>query len=126
MKIFCIFAVDKKEKTNINNLFAMNSSIIILGIVFLIGIALVIYKHNHRMNLHENVDQLKDVISQIFEEKGEQTITQNRLIKGLKHHLGVNEKMALKLIGKARREELIELAQLNSEKLGKSTYKKTF
>lgn len=101
----------------------MNSSIIIVGAVFLIGIALVIYKHNHRMNLHEDVDQLRDVIAQIFKEKGEDAVTQNRLIKGLKQHLGVNEKMALKLIGKARREELIELDKLNSEKIGKSTYK---
>lgn len=104
----------------------MNSSIIIVGVIFLIGIALVIYKHTHRMNLHENVDQLKEVITHIFEEKGEATVTQNRLIKGLKQHLGVNEKMALKLIGKARRENLIELNTLHNEKIGKSTYKKNF
>lgn len=104
----------------------MNTSIYIIGVVFLIGIALVVYKFSHRMNLHENVDQLKYVITKIFEETDTPTITQNRLIKGLKHHLGVNEKMALKLIGKARREDLIDLDTLHSEKLGKSTYKKTF
>ncbi|MBO4660857.1 MAG: hypothetical protein J5610_05315 [Prevotella sp.] len=103
----------------------MNTSIFIIGAVFLIGIALVIYKHKHRMSLHENVDQLRSIIKVIFKEKGEDAISQNRLIKGLKYHLGVNEKMALKLIGKARREGIIELEKLNSEKIGKSTYKLT-
>lgn len=101
----------------------MSTSIIFVGVIFLIGIALVIYKHKHRMSLHENVDQLKNVIEQIFEEKGEDTVSQNRLIKGFKQHLEVNEKMALKLIGKARRENIIEMDNFNSEKLGKSTYK---
>lgn len=101
----------------------MNTSILIISAVFLIGIALVIYKHQHRMSLHENVDQLRSTIKLILKENGEDAISQNRLIKGLKYHLGVNEKMALKLIGKARREGLIELEKLNSEKIGKSTYK---
>lgn len=103
----------------------MTKALIIFGVVFLIGILLVVYKYQHRRGLHDNVDQLKDVINKIFQEAETPTISQNRLIKGLKLNLGINEKMALKLIGKARREELIELDEFNNEKIGKSRYRLT-
>ncbi|MBQ7421866.1 MAG: DUF3149 domain-containing protein [Prevotella sp.] len=104
----------------------MYSTFIIIGIVFLIGIALVFYKYHHRKSLHDNVDQLKQVITMIFDEAEKPVISHNRLIKGLKHHLGINEKMALKLIGKARHEDLLEVETTELKKLGKLQYKKNF
>jgi hypothetical protein len=67
------------------------------------------------MSLHNNVDQLNSVIKTIFKEADKTSISQNRLIKGLKQHMGVNEKMALKLIGKARMEGLIKSDGVNVE-----------
>lgn len=102
-----------------------HQSLLIFGIIFLIGIVLVIYKYSHRKDLHDNVEQLKRVITRTFEEAETPVISQNKLIKGLKHYLGVNEKMALKLIGKARHEDLIDVDNIDSKK-GKIEYKKTF
>ena len=104
----------------------MTKTLIIFGIVFLIGILLVIYKYQHRRGLHNNVDQLKTVINRIFEEAETPTISQNHLIKGLKQNLGINEKMALKLIGKARHENLLEIESTDFKKIGKMQYKKAF
>lgn len=87
----------------------MSNTLVFCTIVLAIGICLVIYKYNHRQGLHNNVDQLKEVIALTFKEADKSPISQNRLIKGLKTHLGVNEKMALKLIGKARQENLIKV-----------------
>ena len=96
----------------------MNNTTLIFGIILLIGLAMVIYKYTHRMGLHNNVEQLETVVRQIFKEAGKPVISQNRLIKGLKQHMDVNEKMALKLIGRARMEgflkgdsENVELAE---------------
>lgn len=102
------------------------STVIIAGIIFLIGIGLVIYKYVHRMSLHNDVDQLKQVIEMVYKERESEVISQNRLIQGLKLHLGINEKMALKLIGKARHENLVvsDLSDIN--KSGKIKYKKNF
>lgn len=86
-----------------------HNTIVLLFVVLVIGLTLVFYKYNHRARLHDNTDQLAVVIKRIFNEAGKSPISQNRLIKGLKQHLGVNEKMALKLIGKARRENLINV-----------------
>ena len=61
-----------------------------------------------------------------FQEAEKPVISQNRLIKGLKHHLGINEKMALKLIGKARHENLIEVETTDLKKFGKIGYRKNF
>ena len=101
-------------------------TIIIAGIVFLIGIGLAVYKFHHRLSLHNNVDQLRTVIDLIFKEADKPVISQNRLIKGLKQHLEVNEKTALKLIGKARHEHLIEMESLDFKKFGKIQFKKAF
>ena len=96
----------------------MNNTTLIFGIILLIGLAMVFYKYTHRMGLHNNVEQLETVVRQIFKEADKPVISQNRLIKGLKQHMGVNEKMALKLIGRARMEgflkgdsENVELAE---------------
>jgi hypothetical protein len=104
----------------------MYSSVIITVIVFAIGFGLVLYKYLHRRGLHENVEQLKQVIDMTFQEAEKPVISQNRLIKGLKHHLGINEKMALKLIGKARHENLIEVETTDLKKFGKIGYRKNF
>ena len=88
---------------------------LIFGFILIVGIALVYYKYTHRMSLHNNVDQLNSVIKTIFKEADKASISQNRLIKGLKQHMGVNEKMALKLIGKARMEGLIKSDGVNVE-----------
>lgn len=104
----------------------MTKAFIIFGVVFLIGVLLVVYKYQHRRGLHNNVDQLKKVIDQIFEEADAPTVSQNRLIKGLKQQLGINEKMALKLIGKARHENLLEIESTDFKKIGKIQYKKAF
>lgn len=93
----------------------MSHATLIFGIILLVGIALVFYKYNHRMGLHNNVEQLDSVIKTIFKEADKSPISQNRLIKGLKQHMGVNEKMALKLIGKARMEGLIKSDGVNVE-----------
>ena len=93
----------------------MNNASLIFGIILLVGIAMVFYKYTHRMGLHNNVEQLDKVIRQIFVEADKTPISQNRLIKGLKQHMGVNEKMALKLIGKARMEGLIKSDGVNVE-----------
>lgn len=93
----------------------MSNSMLIFGIILIVGIALVYYKYTHRMSLHNNVDQLNSVIKTIFKEADKISISQNRLIKGLKQHMGVNEKMALKLIGKARMEGLIKSDGVNVE-----------
>lgn len=104
----------------------MHNTLIIICVIFLIGIALVFYKYHHRKSIHDNVEQLKRVISLTFEEAGKPVISQNRLIKGLKHHLGINEKMALKLIAKARHEDLIEADSTNISQKGVMEYKKAF
>ena len=104
----------------------MNHTLLIVGIVFLIGICLAIYKFRHRMNLHNDVEQLKTTIALIFKDADKPEISQNRLIKGLKQHLEVNEKTALKLIGKARHEHFIEMVSLDFEKFGKIQFKKGF
>lgn len=101
-------------------------TVLIVGIVFLIGIGLVLYKFHHRLSLHNNVEQLKTTIGLIFKEAEKPVISQNRLIKGLKQHLEVNEKTALKLIGKARHENLIEIESLDFKKFGKIQFKKAF
>lgn len=106
----------------------MNETVIFAGIIFLIGVLLVIYKYNHRRNLHNNVEQLKHVIDLIFQEaeaeKDKTVISQNRLIKGLKQHLEVNEKTALKLVGKARIEGFIEIDSLDVKHFGKIQFKR--
>ncbi len=93
----------------------MSNATLVFAIILLIGTALVFYKYNHRMGLHNNVEQLDSVIKTIFKEADKSPISQNRLIKGLKQHMGVNEKMALKLIGKARMEGLIKSDGVNVE-----------
>lgn len=93
----------------------MNNTLLFCAIVLVIGICLVFYKYHHRESLHNNVDQLKKVIELTFKEADKSPISQNRLIKGLKTHLGVNEKMALKLIGKARQENIIKVTGTNVE-----------
>ncbi len=102
------------------------SPTIIICILFAIGVVLVAYKYAHRKKLHDNIDQLKHVISLTFEEAGKPAISQNRLIKGLKHHLGINEKMALKLIGKARHEDLLEVDSTEMKEFGKTLFRKKF
>lgn len=104
----------------------MNNSFIFIGIILLLGICMVFYKYGHRRSLHENVDQIKKVIEMTFEEAEKPVISQNRLIKGFKQHLGVNEKMALKLIGKARHEELLEVDHSNLKEKEKIFFKKNF
>ena len=90
-------------------------SLLIFGLICLLGLCLVFYKYNHRAHLHDNVDQLREVIQQIFKDANKTPISQNRLIKGLKQHLHVNEKMALRLIGKARMENIIKVDGPNVE-----------
>lgn len=104
----------------------MHRTLIVFCIVFLIGIVLVLYKYHHRKSIHDNVEQLKKVITMTFNEAGKPLISKNRLIKGLKHHLGINEKMALKLVAKVRHEELIEIDRDKLKQDGTVEYRKTF
>ena len=87
----------------------MNNLALILGIVFVIGVILMFVKYQHRMGIFNNVEQLRQVTDEIFEEAAKSPISQNRYIRGLKEHLHVNEKMALKLIGRARMENIIRV-----------------
>ena len=77
-------------------------------------------------DLPRYVEQLKKVIALTFKEADKPIISKNRLIKGLKYHLGVNEKMALKLIAKARQEDLIELNRDTLKSSGTVEYSKAF
>lgn len=104
----------------------MHRTVLIFCVIALIGIMLVMYKHYHRMRLHNDVEQLKKVIALTFKEADKPIISKNRLIKGLKYHLGVNEKMALKLIAKARQEDLIELNRDTLKSSGTVEYSKAF
>lgn len=94
----------------------MNNLTLILAVVFVIGIGLMFVKYYHRVGLHNNVEQLREVTDLIFKEADKSPISQNRYIKGLKQHLHVNEKMALKLIGKARMENIIHVEGKNVTK----------
>ena len=87
----------------------MNPTMLIAAIVFLVGIALLFYRYIHRKKLHDNVEELQEVICLVFKEANKSPISQNRLIKGIKEHFDVNEKMALRLIGKARQENIITI-----------------
>lgn len=87
----------------------MNPTMLIVAIVFFVGIALLCYRYAHRKKLHDNVEELQEVICLIFKEANKTPISQNRLIKGIKEHFDVNEKMALRLIGKARQEKIIKV-----------------
>ena len=87
----------------------MNNLALILGIVFVIGVILMFVKYQHRMGIFNNVEQLRQVTDEIFEEAAKSPISKNRYIRGLKEHLHVNEKMALKLIGRARMENIIRV-----------------
>ena len=87
----------------------MNNLALILGVVFVIGVILMFVKYQHRMGIFNNVEQLRQVTDEIFEEAAKSPISQNRYIRGLKEHLHVNEKMALKLIGRARMENIIRV-----------------
>ena len=69
----------------------MNNLELILGIVFVIGVILMFVKYHHRVGLHNNVEQLREVTDLIFEEAAKSPISQNRYIRGLKEHLHVNE-----------------------------------
>ena len=113
---------DCKVEHNIIYL-TMHNTILLMGIIFLIGIGLVSYKYLHRKGLHDNVDQIKRVVKATVQEAGKEEISQNRLIKGLKQHLGVNEKMALKLIGKAKREGVIETSKIDADGKGGILYR---
>ena len=104
----------------------MHRTVLIFGVIALIGIMIVIYKHYHRITLPNDVEQLKKVIALTFKEADKPIISKNRLIKGLKYHLGVNEKMALKLIAKARQEDLIELNRDTLKSSGTVEYSKAF
>lgn len=68
----------------------MHRTVLIFGVIALIGIMLVMYKHYHRMRLHNDVEQLKKVIALTFKEADKPIISKNRLIKGLKYHLGLS------------------------------------
>ena len=85
--------------------------IIIVVLVVLVALFMLFYKHQTRMRLHNDVEHLDAVVKHIFEQAKKPTVSQNRFIRGLKENLGVNEKMALKLIGQARKENLIKVEQ---------------
>lgn len=87
--------------------------IIIIVLVVLVVLFLVLYKHYGRMRLHNDVEHLDTVTKHIFQQAKKPVISQNRFIRGLKENLGVNEKMALKLIGQARKENLIKVEHTN-------------
>ena len=85
--------------------------IIIIVLVVLVALFMLFSKHFTRMRLHNDVEHLDAVVKHIFEHAKKPVVSQNRFIRGLKENLGVNEKMALKLIGQARKENLIKVTQ---------------
>ena len=83
--------------------------IIIVAAIILVVVFLIFYKHQGRMRLHNDVAHLDRVAKRIFEQAEKPVVSQNRFIRGLKENLGVNEKMALKLIGQAQKENIIRV-----------------
>ena len=88
----------------------MKGLLIVLAVV-LVVLLLIFYKHFGLMCLHTDVENLDRVVKTIFEQAEKPVVSQNRFIRGLKDNLGVNEKMALKLIGQARNAHLIKVTQ---------------
>ena len=96
-------------------LFTFNTPLIIIILVFAIGICLFLYKHSHHRALATDGEKLGTTIRVIFQEAGRSPISQNRLIRGLKEHFHVNEKVALVLISRVRREGIIKVDGENVE-----------
>ncbi|MBR1713170.1 MAG: hypothetical protein IJ722_07185 [Alloprevotella sp.] len=85
--------------------------LLILICVFVAGFGLYLYKHSHHRNLAADSEKLRATIQRIFQEAGKSPLSQNRLIKELKQRFHVNEKVALVLISRARREGIIKVEE---------------
>ena len=87
----------------------MNNTVIIFAIVIVIAIALLAYRHFHHHDMHENVDKLRTVIGQIFKEAGKEELPRRDFLQAMKSHFGVNEKVVLMLVGRAKQENIIKV-----------------
>ncbi len=96
-------------------LFALNTSLVIIILVFAVGICMFFFKHSHHTRIATDGEKLASTIRLIFKEAGRTPISQNRLIRGLKEHFHVNEKVALVLVSRARREAIIKVDGENVE-----------
>ena len=82
---------------------------LLLIIVIVCGCALICYRYfSHRKN-YDNSEKLALIVKKAFENAAKSPISQNRLIKEIKLQTGVNEKTALLLVGKAKKENLISI-----------------
>ena len=87
----------------------MNMPLIIILAVFILGFGLFLYKHSYHRNIAANSEQLRSTIQRIFQEAEKSPLSKNRLIKELKQRFHVNEKVALVLVSRARREGIIKV-----------------
>ena len=91
----------------------MSTPVLIIILVLLLGIGLFFYKHSHHPTIAGDTEKLRATIQQIFKEAEKSPLSQNRLIKELKQKFHVNEKVALTIISKARRENIINVVDGN-------------
>lgn len=89
----------------------MSTPFLIIIVLLICGIGLFFYKHSHHTGIAADTEKLQATIRQIFQEAGKSPLSQNRLIKELKQKFHINEKVALVLISKARRENIIKVEE---------------
>ncbi len=93
----------------------LNTPLLIIFFVFAVGICLFLYKYSHHHSLGADEAKLRQTIELIFKEAGRTPISQNRLIRGLKEHFHVNEKVALTLVSRARQAGIINVKDTDVE-----------
>lgn len=86
----------------------MNTPLIIILLVFVGLVGLYLYKHSRHVGLATDSERLHATLKTIYREAGKPALSQNRLLKELKARFHVNEKVALVLISKLRREGFIK------------------
>ena len=85
-----------------------NTTVIIIAVVVVL-IALLAFKFIHNHGIHNDVENLKNVCSEIFSAKGVEKLASQDFIKALKEKTGVSQKVALTLFGKARQLGIIRI-----------------
>ena len=112
-----IFAARKSNKTTAMTTFLgfLNTPLLVIILVFALGICLFLYKHSHHHDIAADEAKLRQTIETIFKEADRTPISQNRLIRGLKEHYHVNEKVALLFVSKARQAGIIRVTGTDVE-----------
>jgi len=85
-----------------------NTTVIIIAVVVAF-IALVAFKVINHQGAHKDVENLKKVITEIFNESEKTQLTSQEFLQKMQEKTGVSYKIALTLLGKARLEGLISV-----------------